>query len=126
MKKIISFDYDGTLWEEDGSGPIFQLNRLKEYYEQQGYKTIIVTSRAPEYLDEIRENYPDTSVYSAYDKGKFFRDFDEKVETHFDNNPSDIIDVALCGKNIETVFVGGKYDEVPDIASRRIILFRDL
>lgn len=131
MNKYISYDYDGTLWEENGTdAPIVQVNQIKEYNEKQGYKSIIVTSRAPEYLQEIKDNYPDTPVYSSYEygnKAKFIEAFDGEIVRHYDNNPEEIIDIALSPacKGVETVFVAERGEETPYLATRRIIIFRD-
>lgn len=129
MNKYISYDYDGTLWEENGTdAPIVQMNKIKEYNEKQGFKSIILTSRSEQYLDEIRANYPDTPVYSSAEfgnKANFINSFDGEIVRHYDNNAEEILDIALGCKGVETVFVGGKYDDVPYLATRRIVIFRD-
>lgn len=117
--KYISYDYDGTLWEEDGSGPIEKVNAIMNFYESKGYKSVIITSRSERYLDEIRENYPDVPVFSAKDKGELIARLGNIV-SHYDNNPSDIIDIALKCPTVETIFVDDGSCKCPKCATSRI------
>lgn len=119
MEEVISFDYDGTLWDENTDSPIEQVNCILNSFKKKGYGIIIITSRSPEYIDEIKRNYPGIPVYTARNKGIKVAELGN-VTRHYDNNPGEIIDIALECPWVETVFVDDGTCDCPDCATRRL------
>jgi FMN phosphatase YigB (HAD superfamily) len=114
-KKVVSFDFDGTLTDEGpndiaqdravDTGLNVKIYRLFKKHQARGHKVIVVTSRRGDY--DNREDVKDfCRHFRLKPEGMYFTDGDYKVNTllslgvdlHYDNDAEEIAMIQKHGK----------------------------
>lgn len=115
--KVISFDFDDTLLGYDGY-PIYPMVDRVKFYQNKGFKCIIVTSRFTSQFDTIKEflqqeGISDVEIFSAYSydmrgyKSRTFEALSNKwnIVYHYDNDWFIVEEILNNTKKVEPIYV---------------------